>query len=94
MRTRRSVDAVATLKKRQPSEVILWNFSENLRRLRRAQGYTQHALSAVCGFPPSYIGDVEKMNVNITLGNLKALCNGLRCAPNDLLLKPPPETAK
>jgi transcriptional regulator with XRE-family HTH domain len=74
------------MRKRKPSHEILWRLATNLKRLRQARGYTQHQLSRHCGFPNSYIGDIEQENVNITLANLEALAIGLSCSEIDLLM--------
>ena len=74
------------MSKRKASPEILWRLATNLKRLRRARGYTQHQLSRRCGFPNSYIGDIEQENVNITLANLEALAMGLSCLECDLLM--------
>jgi transcriptional regulator with XRE-family HTH domain len=71
---------------RKPSAEMLYRLSTNLRNLRKARGYTQHELSKICGFPASYIGDVEQETVNITLANLEALAQGLMCLEADLLM--------
>ena len=70
---------------RKPSTQICYRLADNLRRYRHYRGYTQHALAKVCGISPSYIGDVEQGNVNITLANLEALATGLRCGEDELL---------
>ena len=73
---------------RKASQEIRWRLSENLRRLRKAQGYTQRELASLCGFSKTYISNVEQGTVNITLANLEAICRGLDCFEEDLLRKP------
>jgi DNA-binding Xre family transcriptional regulator len=75
-------------KNRKASPEILWRLATNLKRLREARGYTQHELARRCGFPNSYISDIEQETVNITLANLEALANGLECFAEDLLRRP------
>ena len=70
---------------RKPSAEILRLLATNLKKLRKARGYTQEVLARHCGFPASYIGDIEQETVNITLANLEALSAGLNCAEADLL---------
>jgi len=70
---------------RKPSTEICYRLADNLRRYRHYRGYTQHTLAEVCGVSPSYVGDVEQGNVNITLANLEALATGLRCGEDELL---------
>lgn len=74
---------------RKASPEILWRLSTNLRRLRKARGYTQQALARLCGFSKTYISNVEQGTMNITLANLEAIANGLDCAAEDLLRRPP-----
>jgi DNA-binding XRE family transcriptional regulator len=74
---------------RKASPEIRWRLSTNLRRLRKARGYTQRQLAKLCGFSTSYIGNVEQGSVNITLANLETLAKGLNCAAEDLLRRPP-----
>jgi transcriptional regulator with XRE-family HTH domain len=70
---------------RRPSVEICYRLADNLRRYRHYRGYTQHELARQCGFSNSYIGDVEQGTVNITLANLEAITNGLRCGEDELL---------
>jgi transcriptional regulator with XRE-family HTH domain len=72
---------------RQPSTALRRLLADNLRRLRRARGFTQAQLARACRLPASYIGDIEQATVNITLANLEALSLGLLCAPADLLTR-------
>jgi len=81
-------------KNRKASPDILWRLATNLKRLRESRGYTQHELAQRCGFPNSYISDIEQETVNITLANLEALANGLECAAEDLLRRPADLAAK
>ncbi len=76
-------------KNRKASPEIRWRLSENLRRLRKARGYTQRELAQVCGFCKTYISNVEQGTVNITLANLETIGRGLSCSAEDLLMKPP-----
>jgi transcriptional regulator with XRE-family HTH domain len=70
---------------RKASQHIRYRLADNVARLRRARGYTQKELAEQCDMSPSYIGDVEQGNVNITLANLEALAAGLNCSEADLL---------
>jgi transcriptional regulator with XRE-family HTH domain len=74
---------------RKPSLGIRYRLSDNVKRLRAARGYTQEDLGARCGLHKNYIGDVERANVNITLGNLEALATGLGCWEEELLRRTP-----
>ncbi len=57
----------------------------NLKRLRAARGYTQHALAEICGYSKSYISNVEQGTVNISLANLENIADGLNCPAEDPL---------
>jgi XRE family transcriptional regulator, regulator of sulfur utilization len=74
------------MRMRKASDEILPRLATNLKRMREARGYTQHQLSHLCGFPNTYIGEIEQETVNITLPNLEALATGLRCLDIDLLM--------
>jgi transcriptional regulator with XRE-family HTH domain len=73
---------------RRASPEILWRLSTNLKRLREARGYTQKELANLCGLNKTYIGNVERATINITLANLEAIANGLDCTAEDLLRRP------
>jgi transcriptional regulator with XRE-family HTH domain len=70
---------------RKPSREIRYRLGDNLKRLRKARGYTQEALGSVCGFHKNYISNVEQGAVNISLANLEGLATGLGCFESDLL---------
>lgn len=70
---------------RKASPEMLRRLSNNLKRLRRERGYTQKRLGKLCGFTKSYISNVERGTVNISLAGLEALTNALNCSFDDLL---------
>lgn len=74
---------------RKASPEALWRLSTNLRRLRKAQCYTQRELAKLCGFSKTYISNVEQGTVNITLANLETIAKGLDCAIEDLVMRAP-----
>jgi transcriptional regulator with XRE-family HTH domain len=76
-------------KHRKASPEIRRRLASNCLRLRKANGYTQHQLARLCGFPNSYISEIECETVNITLANVEALADGLDCSLHGLLMKPP-----
>jgi transcriptional regulator with XRE-family HTH domain len=53
--------------------------------LREARGYTQEDLSTRCRLHKSYIGNIERATVNITLASLEVLAAGLECSEEELL---------
>jgi len=68
----------------KPSAENLALLAINLKRLRKARGYTQWRLGKLCGLSPNYISNVEQKTVNICLANLTRLANGLQCSLRDL----------
>jgi transcriptional regulator with XRE-family HTH domain len=75
-------------KNRKASPEILWLLAINLRRLRKARGYTQVELARRSGLPNRYISNIEQELKNVTLANLEALAKGLDCSLVDLFLQP------
>jgi len=72
------------IQNRRPSAASLWLLATNVKRLRKARGYTQLDLSSRSQLGQGYIGDVEREVINCTLANLEALADGLECSLNDL----------
>ena len=50
---------------------------ERIRSRRKALGLSQEQLGEVCGVHRTYVGQVERGDVNVTLKNLLALAEGL-----------------
>lgn len=50
---------------------------ERVRARRKALGLTQEQLGEVCGLHRTYVGQVERGDVNVSLKNLLALAGGL-----------------
>ena len=79
---------------RKASSEIRWQLARNLRRLRKARGYTQLALARRSGLAHRYISNIEQELKNISLANLEALSRGLECSVADLFMpirSAPPE---
>jgi transcriptional regulator with XRE-family HTH domain len=80
------------MKKQKPERAIL---SENVEALRRAHGISQEKLGELAGLHRTYISQVERQKVNITLDSLERLAavlgvrvthlfvEGLMLKPND-----------
>jgi transcriptional regulator with XRE-family HTH domain len=75
-------------KNRKASADLLGRLSVNMKRFREARGYTQEDLAKVCGLKKSYVSNVERATVNITLANLEAIARGLGCTEEELLSSP------
>ena len=73
---------------RKASREIRRRLSVNLKRLRRARGYTQAELANFCQLSKNYISNIEQRRVNVTLASLEALAYGLGCTEEDLLRRP------
>ena len=58
---------------------------ERVRIRRKALGLSQERLGEVCGLHRTYIGQVERGDVNVTLRNLLALADGLGCDVGELV---------
>lgn len=59
--------------------------AENIRRLRKEQGFSQDELSDRSGLHRTYIGGIERSERNISLAALARLANALDVAPAALL---------
>ena len=57
----------------------------NIRRLRKAEGWSQEELAARSGLHRTYIGAVERCERNITLGTLQRLADALDSSPQSLI---------
>jgi len=58
---------------------------ENVRSMRRERGFSQDALALACGLDRSYMGRIERGEVNITIEKLYMLAETLGCKPSKLL---------
>ncbi|QNI04090.1 MULTISPECIES: helix-turn-helix domain-containing protein [Halomonadaceae] len=57
----------------------------NIREKRREKGYSQDAFALAAGIDRSYIGRVERGEVNITVEKLYEIAAVLQCEPASLL---------
>jgi transcriptional regulator with XRE-family HTH domain len=53
-------------------------FGDNVKRIREDRGYTQEELGKETGLSKSYISDVERAMVNISLENMVAIAEHLQ----------------
>lgn len=60
-------------------------FGAKLRSIRKTRGFSQDGLALAAGVDRSYMGRVERGEVNITLERLYRFAQTLNCSPKDLL---------
>jgi transcriptional regulator with XRE-family HTH domain len=61
-------------------------FGQNLRAIRKLKGITQERLAYESGLDRSYMGKIERGQVNITIEKIYILANYLNCSPKALIL--------
>jgi transcriptional regulator with XRE-family HTH domain len=61
-------------------------FGQNLRAIRKSKGFSQERLAYESGIDRSYVGKIERGQVNITIEKIYILANFLDCSPKDLML--------
>jgi len=61
-------------------------FGQNLRAIRKLKGFSQERLAYESGIDRSYVGKIERGQVNITIEKIYILANYLSCSPKDLIL--------
>ncbi len=59
----------------------------NVRGFRKHFGLTQEKLAEKADLHPTFVGDIERSNANITIDTLKKLAKALRIEPQILLIK-------
>ena len=62
-------------------------FGEKIRSVRTAKGISQDKLAVKSQIDRSYIGRIDRGEVNITIDKLYILAAALECEPEDLLPK-------
>lgn len=60
-------------------------FGRNVRAIRKSKGYSQERLAHEAGIDRSYLGKVERGEVNITIEKIYLLADHLHCSPQELL---------
>jgi len=60
-------------------------FGENLRRIRKARGFSQEQLAYTSGLDRSYVGKIERGQVNVTIEKICVLAKTLGCSPKEVL---------
>ncbi len=61
------------------------NVGNMIRKYRRANKYTQEELGEILQIDQSYLGRIERGEINITLDTLFKIANSLRVKPSELL---------
>lgn len=61
------------------------SLGQNIREQRLLIGLSQDALALACSMDRSYIGRIERGEVNLTIEKLYRLAENLNCRPHDLL---------
>ena len=62
---------------------------KNIREARKTMGYSQDVFALVCKVDRSYMGRIERGEVNITVEKLYQIAESLDCVPSTLLPIPP-----
>ncbi len=68
-------------------ETLAREFGFLIRKLRLAKGYSQERFSEVCRIDRSYMGMIERGEVNVTLGMIDKLSKALDLSLSSLFLK-------
>lgn len=59
--------------------------AKNIRKYRKARGFSQEELADRCGLHRTYIGSVERLERNITIENMERIAIALGRSPRELL---------
>lgn len=68
-----------------PSPSLKTILANNLRKLRKTQGYSQEELANRCELHRTYIGSVERGERNVSLSTLEVLAKALGVSVPELL---------
>jgi transcriptional regulator with XRE-family HTH domain len=63
-------------------------FGENLRAIRKSKGLSQERLAHEAGIDRSYLGKIERGEVNVTIEKIYLLADCLFCLPKELIPDP------
>ena len=61
-------------------------FGQNLRAIRKLKGFSQERLAYESGIDRSYVGKIERGQVNVTIEKIYLLADCLECEPAELVL--------
>ena len=59
--------------------------AHNIKRLRQASGLSQETLAEKSGLHRTYISSVERAQRNVSIENIFAIAEALKCDPRELL---------
>ncbi len=59
----------------------------NIRGFRKRMALTQEKLAEQAGLHPTFVGDIERSDVNLSIATLKKLAKALKVDANTLLIK-------
>lgn len=65
--------------------VVCKAFGQNLRSLRRSKKISQERLAYTSGIDRSYVGKIERGEVNLTIEKVYLLAQTLGCSPKQLI---------
>lgn len=58
---------------------------KRIRKIRKATGVSQDILALSCGLDRSYVGRIERGEVNVTIEKIYKIASSLGCEPADFL---------
>jgi ribosome-binding protein aMBF1 (putative translation factor) len=77
----------------QVEEAAMWDLAKELGKkikgARKLRGISQESLALMCRVDRSYMGRIERGEVNLTLEKLYQIAQSLDCEPSALLPSPP-----
>jgi len=65
--------------------------AQKLKLLRFTRGWSQEVLAELCGLHRSYISEIERQQINVSLDNLEKLADAFEITASELLSGPRPE---
>lgn len=74
------------MKKKDAIVHLRHTVGQNVRVYRAAKGISQEALAELCGIKRSYIGSIERAEIDMRLATLSKLAHGLSIDPFRLLI--------
>lgn len=64
---------------------ILRQFGNNVKKLRKAKGWSQEKLAKKAGVHRTYIGSIERSERNVSLMNVERIAKALNVSAKNLL---------